>query len=296
MKFKNELNTDIGVIDMTIRNIKKTVKGRQTYDGAGVKLIRVIGPEEIKDVDPFLMLDAFDSKHPEDYIKGFPMHPHRGIETITYLIEGEMVHRDSLGNEGTIHTGESQWMTAGSGILHEEMPIESEHFFGLQIWLNLAQKDKMVNPEYFDINHDMIKTVDEENATVRIISGKYKNVNGVGTNHLQVNLFDITLKPNKDIQIPIPNKQTLFIYIIEGEGYFGAKGNHVENRTVAIFDEGDSFYGKSGDEGIRFILFSGEPLNEPVAWGGPIVMNDELELEKAFNELQNGTFIKENHE
>ncbi|MDR2623703.1 MAG: pirin family protein [Methanobrevibacter sp.] len=282
---------------MRIRNVKKTVKGHQTYDGAGVKLIRVIGPNEVKDVDPFLMLDAFDSKNPEDYIKGFPMHPHRGIETITYLIKGEMVHRDSLKNEGIIHTGESQWMTAGSGILHEEMPIESDHFFGLQIWLNLAQKDKMVNPAYFDIKHDMIKTINEKNATVRIISGSYNNAAGVTTNHLQVNLFDVTLKPNEDIQIDVPSDQNLFIYVIEGEGYFGEDGkDHVENRTAAIFDRGDTFYGKSSGEGIRFMLLSGEPLNEPIAWGGPIVMNDELELEEAFNELQNGTFIKENPE
>jgi redox-sensitive bicupin YhaK (pirin superfamily) len=276
---------------MIIRNIKKTVKGQETYDGAGVKLIRVLGPSDVKDIDPFLMLDAFDSEDPKDYIKGFPMHPHRGIETITYLIKGKMVHRDNIGHEGTIHEGESQWMTAGSGILHEEMPQETDRLFGLQIWLNLPQKDKMVPPAYFDIRNDMIKTVNEEDATIRIVSGSYNGVNGVNTKYIQVKIFDISLKPNKDIEIAIANELTLFTYLFEGDGYFG-DGEHVENRTVAIFGEGDTFHVRSGSEGLRFILFAGEPLNEPVAWGGPIVMNSEAELEEAFSEIQDGTFIK----
>jgi redox-sensitive bicupin YhaK (pirin superfamily) len=233
----------------------------------------------------------YSAEDPNDYIKGFPMHPHRGIETITYLIKGKITHRDNIGHEGTIHEGESQWMTAGSGILHEEMPKETDRLFGLQIWLNLPQKDKMVAPSYFDIREDMIKTVSEEDATIRIISGSYNGVAGVSTKYVQAKIFDISLKPNKDIEIAIADELTLFTYLFEGDGYFG-DGKHVENRTVAIFGEGDRFHAKSGVAGLKFILFAGEPLNEPVDWGGPIVMNSEEELENAFSEIQAGTFIK----
>lgn len=278
---------------MKIRNIIKTIKGNFTIDGAGVHLIRVLGPNDVEDIDPFLMLDAFDSKNPEDYIKGFPMHPHRGIETITYLIKGKIDHKDSLGNGGTIHEGESQWMTSGKGILHEEMPKVSDRLFGLQIWLNIPQKDKMSEPRYFDITKDMIKSIDIPEGNVKVISGKYKDIEGVKTHHVQATIFDITLKPEKEIEIAIDEDKTLFIYIFEGDGYFGkSENNYVENRTVAIFGEGDTFYGKAEKDGLRFMLFAGKPLKEPIAWGGPIVMNTDEELTIAFDELRKGTFIK----
>jgi len=280
---------------MKIRNVIKRVKGHNTVDGAGVQLIRVLGPNDVQDIDPFLMLDAFDSKNPEDYIKGFPMHPHRGIETITYLIEGEVTHRDSLKNGGTIHGGESQWMTAGRGILHEEMPQAVDRLYGLQIWLNLPQKEKMVKPNYFDITEEMIKKVNLPNdeGIARIISGSYDSVTGAHSNHVQVSIFDISLNPRVEFEMPIDSENNLFIYIFEGEGYFDDKEEViVGEKTVAIFDEGDTFKVKSGVNGIRFMLFAGKPLKEPIAWGGPIVMNTDDELEEAFRQLQSGTFIE----
>lgn len=282
---------------MKIRNVVKAIKGHPTVDGAGVHLIRVLGPNDVRDIDPFLMLDAFDSENPEDYIKGFPMHPHRGIETITYLIKGQINHKDSLGNGGTIQEGQSQWMTAGRGILHEEMPQVSDRLFGLQIWLNLPQKDKMTKPHYFDITKDMIKSVDLPNdgGIVKIISGSYDSVKGVDTTHIQASIFDIYLNPGTEIEIPSASENNLFIYIFEGEGYFGENEDSiVENRTAAIFDEGDYFKAKAGVNGLRFMLFSGKPLNEPIAWGGPIVMNTDEELDEALRELRLGTFIEQN--
>lgn len=279
---------------MKIRNVAKKIKGSPTVDGAGVHLIRVLGPQDVKDIDPFLMLDAFDSENPDDYIKGFPMHPHRGIETITYLIEGEIIHRDILGNGGTIHGGQSQWMTAGKGILHEEMPQPSDRLFGLQIWLNLPKKDKMTDPHYLGINQDMIRSVSLPNdaGVLKILSGKYGSAKGVDTKYIHPTIFDISLNSGSQIEIPIGSENNLFIYIFEGEGYFGEKRDLIENKTVAIFDKGDCFKAKATGDGLRFILFAGKPINEPIAWGGPIVMNTDKELEEAFEELQSGTFIK----
>ncbi|MDR0911301.1 MAG: pirin family protein [Methanobrevibacter sp.] len=288
---------------MTIKNIKKRITGQATQDGAGVKLIRVLGYENVKDIDPFLMLDAFDSTNPEDYIAGFPMHPHRGIETITYLIEGHIEHKDSLGNGGTIHKGESQWMTAGSGIMHEEMPKEDDRLFGLQIWLNLPKKDKMTDPNYFDIKNDMIKEINIDEGHVRVISGEFNGHKGITGKFIKATLIDFSLKPNNELIIPVNTEDNAFVYVFEGNGYFGNNmnndnkidnkiNNNVENKTVAIFDDGDEIKVKSGVNGIRFLLFAGKPLKEPIAWGGPIVMNDESELINAFDELQNGKFIK----
>lgn len=207
---------------MKTRNIFKTVKGQPVIDGAGVHLIRVLGPSDVYDIDPFLMLDAFDSENPEDYILGFPMHPHRGIETITYLIKGEIDHKDSLGNGGTIKEGESQWMTSGSGILHEEMPQASDKLFGLQIWLNMPKMSKMDEPAYFDITRDMIKSIDlpENGGVVKVISGLYDNIDGVDTRHVQVIIFDISLNPGFEFEIPSNEENNLFIYIFEGNGFF----------------------------------------------------------------------------
>ena len=175
------------------RKIKKIVKGQHTVDGAGVHLVRVLGYRDTKEFDPFLMLDSFDSKNPNDYNKGFPFHPHRGIETITYLIEGSMEHEDSLGNKGTIHPGESQWMTAGSGIMHQEMPIASDRMLGVQIWLNLPQKDKMVKPEYFEIKQDMMGKINIPEGSVQVISGSYKGINGVAPHYHNATLYDIII-------------------------------------------------------------------------------------------------------
>ena len=178
---------------MTVRAIEKTGRGRATVDGAGVHLVRVLGNETVEDFDHFLMLDSFDSKNPPDYTKGFPMHPHRGIETITYIIEGEMDHQDSLGNKGAIRSGESQWMTAGSGIMHQEMPQPSDRMLGVQIWLNLPRADKMTNPVYFDIKKSMIPVVEEGPVTVRVISGAYKEAKGVTPAYVQATLYDVSV-------------------------------------------------------------------------------------------------------
>jgi len=279
---------------MKTREVKKIVKGYATVDGAGVKLIRVLGREDIRDIDPFLMLDAFGSNDPDDYIKGFPMHPHRGIETITYLLEGRVDHKDSLGNGGTLLAGDLQWMTAGSGILHEEMPkvTETKEMRGLQFWLNLPQKEKMAPPHYFPISPDMTKRIDIEAGIVRLISGSYLGNQGVAPQHVEITMMDVQLKRGAECDLPIANELNTFVYIIDGAGYFGDSRTPVQAHSAAIFGEGDAVRAQAMDSGIRFVLLAGKPLNEPIAWGGPIVMNTDGELRNAFIELQTGTFIK----
>ena len=277
----------------TVKDLVKTVKGRHTWDGAGVSLIRVIGHDDVCEADPFLMLDAFDSTNPEDYINGFPFHPHRGIETVTYLVEGEIDHKDSLGNSGTILGGQAQWMTAGSGIMHEEMPQRRPRLFGLQLWVNLPAKDKMTDPRYFDITAGMTPVVDIPGGHVRVVAGAYGDVKGVAPAFVQATMLDVTLEPGAVFDMPAENQATVLIYTLEGAGYFGPGGAHeIGCRTGAIFGTGGTFHAQAGDEGVRFMLFAGTPLNEPVAWGGPIAMNTEEELQTAFAELRAGTFVK----
>ena len=278
---------------MKIRQIKRTVKGRPTVDGAGVKLIRVLGHDDVRDIDPFLMMDAFDSDRSEDYIKGFPMHPHRGIETVTYLVKGQIDHEDSLGNVGSISEGESQWMTAGSGILHQEMPQASDRMFGLQMWLNLPKKDKMTAPTYFDIKGDMIGVREIEQGTVRVIAGKYEDTMGVEPKFVKVTMMDVTLHSEAKLELPVDEESNLFIYLVEGSGNFDTESHQLlEKRTAAIFGSGDTLQVKAGLEGVRFMVFYGQPLRESIAWAGPIVMNTNEELDEAFRELRNDTFIK----
>lgn len=278
------------------RNMKKevieTVTGSPAIDGAGVHLVRVLGHDTMYKFDPFLMLDAFDSTNPADYIKGFPMHPHRGIETFTYLMKGQIDHEDSLGNKGSINGGEAQWMTGGSGIMHQEMPQATEHMLGLQFWINLPAKEKMTEPKYFDISVDMIKEFDEEGAKVKVIAGKYKDYQGVEGHHLPATVLDVIIDRNMDFSMKSDPDKTLFVYIVEGSGSFGDKQQWVPRKTAVLFDEGDEFYVKAGNDGIRFILVTAPPLGEPIAWGGPVVMNTKEELRKAFDELSEGTFIK----
>lgn len=276
-----------------IREIIQTVTGSPAIDGAGVHLVRVLGPDTIRNFDPFLMLDAFDSTDPADYIKGFPMHPHRGIETFTYLMEGRIDHQDSLGNKGTIQGGDAQWMTGGSGILHQEMPQATKHLLGLQFWINLPAKEKMTHPEYFDITSGMIKKMNEEGAIVRVVAGKYKNHQGAKGHHLPATVLDITVDADADFRMDTDPGHTLFVYIVEGSGSFGNKKRLASRKTAVLFDHtGDAFYMTAGKTGIRFILAMAPPLGEPVAWGGPIVMNTREELNQAFDDLNHGTFIK----
>lgn len=275
---------------MTTREIAKTIKGRHTMDGAGVKLIRVLGHADVRDIDPFLMLDSFDSNNSDDYIRGFPMHPHRGIETVTYLIDGRIDHEDSLGNGGTIKGGESQWMTAGSGILHQEMPQKSDRLWGLQLWVNLPAVDKMTAPAYFDIRGDMIKTATIPGGTVRVLSGEFGGTKGIEPRHVKARVLDVTLEPGGTFSLTTDPENNLFVFILEGEATFGAQ--KLSNRTAGIFTKGDSLGGRAGDQNVRFMVFEGRPLNEPIAWGGPIVMNTDIELRAAFEDLRKGSFVK----
>lgn len=277
---------------MKLRTIKETVKGRASVDGAGVHLNRVLSRRNAEKFDPFLLLDAFDSTDPADYIKGFPMHPHRGIETVTYLIEGEIEHMDSLGNKGVITSGACQWMTAGNGILHQEMPQPSERMFGLQLWVNLAAKKKMTEPTYRDITPDLVTKVDDENAAIAIVAGEYKgHKGGMKGEHLPVTFLDVTVKAGHTWTLETPEDENLFAFVMQGEAVFGDSAKASGEKEAVLFNYGDTFKAYS-ENGARFVLVSGQPLNEPIAWGGPIVMNTNEELQIAFDELDRGTFIK----
>jgi len=277
---------------MKIREVKRIVQGHATVDGAGVKLLRVLGYDDVRDIDPFLMLDAFGSDNPDDYIKGFPMHPHRGIETITYLLEGRIDHKDSLGNGGTLLDGDLQWMTAGSGILHEEMPRETETkvMRGLQFWLNLPRKEKLTPPHYFPITHDMVKNIDT--VKVKLISGEYLGNQGVEPRHVKIMMMDVQLESNAEHDFPVADGLNTFVYLIDGSGCFGDERTPVQKHSAAVFDAGETIRVQAMSTGVRFVLMAGQPLKEPLAWGGPIVMNTNAELQNAFSELQNGTFIR----
>ncbi|MDR1691014.1 MAG: pirin family protein [Candidatus Methanoplasma sp.] len=278
---------------MSERKVVRKVRGRPAVDGAGVHLVRVLGPDTMYDFDPFLMLDSFDSRNPDDYIAGFPMHPHRGIETVTYLMSGEIDHEDSLGNKGKIMGGQSQWMTAGSGILHQEMPKPAGRMLGVQLWINLPKKDKMTDPKYFDIKGDMIGEMVTDAADVKVISGEYEGVRGAKPHHIQATYYDVLLKKGSTIKIDTKPSENVFVFLVEGDAVIG--GETIPEKTAVLFGKGDHISVASAKDGpSRFIFLSGEPVNESIAWGGPIVMNTDEELRHAFSELQRGTFIKHN--
>jgi quercetin 2,3-dioxygenase len=287
---------------MPRRKCIQIVRGQHATDGAGVHLRRVLGLNTVEDFDPFLMLDGFDSRNPKDYIKGFPWHPHRGIETVTYLLQGEIEHGDSLGNSGIISDLQCQWMTAGSGIIHQEMPKPSERLLGCQLWVNLPREEKMTQPAYRDIKQQDVSVVQEKNATVRVLSGIYHDYHGaVKGEHLKVQYLDVALEPDSIWQYQeTSNDQTLFLYLIEGTLATDDTLVNFEEKACAILmscssaksSDYDEVVVKAGTEGARFFLIAGKPLKEPVAWGGPIVMNTEEELNEAFRELDNKTFIK----
>ncbi len=277
------------------RTVKKIIEGTATSDGAGVKLSRVYGKELAELFDPFLLLDVFRSEDPKDYIAGFPWHPHRGIETVTYLIHGSVEHGDSLGNKGVISSGDCQWMTAGSGIIHMEMPKESELMWGCQLWVNLPSNLKMTPPKYRDIGASDVKTIDlEGKGTAKIICGSYNGIEGP-LKGISVDpvFIDVDLKSNQEFTYKIDTDHNLFLYIMGGSGYMDPSADAmVGNMNLVLFNEGENMLLRSGSEGIRFLLLSGKPIREPIAWGGPIVMNTQEELSLAFEEYQNGTFIK----
>ena len=280
---------------MNIRTINKIINGQRTTDGAGVRLTRVLGRGDTKETDPFLMLDAFDSTNPEDYIKGFPWHPHRGIETITYLVSGRIEHGDSLGNHGAIVDGSCQWMTAGSGIVHQEMPKPSDRMLGVQIWLNLPAEYKMTPPAYGDIHSEDVPVVSDQGSEVRIIAGSCAGVEGAFEGrYVKATLLDIIVPPEQVWTYPCNKDHAVIAFALEGSGSCGADSDLsvIRKADAALFGAGDLFRIKTSTEGIRFLLMCGKPLREPIAWGGPIVMNTRAELELAFRELDEGTFIK----
>lgn len=279
---------------MKLREIQKMVRGQRAVDGAGVRLVRVLGHADVYDFDPFLMLDSFDSTNPSDYTAGFPWHPHRGIETITYLISGRIEHMDSLGNQGVIASGESQWMTAGSGILHQEMPKASDRMLGFQLWLNLPRAEKMAQPSYLSITPKEIPVVTSGSATIRVLSGRFGDISGVLPRHIPASIFDILLPRGESLCLPTKPDETVFVFLIEGDAIVNA--NLVAEKTAVLFGGGDSIEcSASPDRELRLIFFSGKALHEPVAWGGPIVMNTREELDQAFDELREGTFIRDSN-
>ncbi|MFR7835523.1 MAG: pirin family protein [Ezakiella sp.] len=273
------------------RKITKMVQGYRTRDGAGVSLVRVLGKDTIEDFDPILMLDSFDSTNPEDYIKGFPMHPHRGIETISYLYKGKMIHRDTLGNEDAITSGEIQWMNSGSGIEHEEMIPESDRLLGVQLWLNLPSSEKMSNPSYHRINFEDIKELDIEGGKLRLLAGQYGEHQGYKGEHLPFNYYDIHLDKGAVFENSTANDESIMLFTLVGD--IEVAGEVVKEKTAAKLSDGDSVRIKSLTDGAQVLYISSKKLDEPVAWAGPIVMNTPKEIQQAYIDLRNGDFIKE---
>lgn len=274
-----------------IRKVKTKVKGFATRDGAGVSLVRVLGRDTAKEFDPILMLDSFDSTNPEDYRAGFPMHPHRGIETISYLSRGNMVHRDSLGNEEAITDGEVQWMNSGSGIMHEEMIPDSERLLGVQLWLNLPSKEKMSKPSYNSIKVSDIEEIEIEGGKLRLLAGSYKDHQGYNGEHLPLNYYDIHLEPNVEFKIDTEEYDSVLIFTLLGDIYID--GEYIEEKTTVKLTDGKSLSIKNGDKKSQVLYINSRALNEPISWGGPIVMNTPREMQEAYLDLRNGTFIKE---
>ncbi len=278
---------------MKSRKIKKLFPAQTVMEGAGVRLRRAFGFSEVPQFDPFLLLDDFGSANPDDYMAGFPWHPHRGIETVTYIINGAVEHQDSMGNKGVIEDGDVQWMTAGSGIIHQEMP---QKYYGetkgFQLWVNLPKKHKMTKPRYRGITKKEIPTVKEDGKEVRIIAGTYLGESGPVTDLFVNSLyFDITLDANKEFSYGVPEHYTAFLYIFDGSVII--EGDRaIEKSIVVLTDTGDNILLRAGERGARFLFVAGEPIGESVAWGGPIVMNTKEELEEAFKEYRDGTFIK----
>jgi len=296
------------------RKIKKIFKSKQTIEGAGVHLKRAFGSSEVGQFDPFLLLDDFRSENPNHYNKGFPWHPHRGIETITYILQGKVEHGDSLGNKGVIDAGDVQWMTAGSGIIHQEMPKgdASGRMEGFQLWANLPAAEKMMSPRYRDVKSNDIPVITLENdVQIKIICGTVNKIHGpVQDIMIDPEYLDITVPAHTVYEHPVKPGHTVFAYLIAGQGYlckekkpfiYEAEGENsfdmetdplASNGTLILFEDGRSVHIETGDASIRFLLISGKPLNEPVAWHGPIVMNNQAELQLAFDEYRAGTFLK----
>ncbi|MGA9365714.1 MAG: pirin family protein [Bacteroidota bacterium] len=300
---------------MSLRPVKRIIQSQPTIEGAGVRLRRAFGFGATDDFDPFLLLDDFRNENPEDYLAGFPWHPHRGIETITYVLAGTVNHGDSLGNSGALGAGDVQWMTAGSGILHQEMPKGDARgrMHGFQLWANLPSSLKMTAPRYQDVpGGEIPEVVDDDGTRVRVVCGSFGGKNGpVDGIAADPRYLDIYVPPGKRKTLKVETTRHAFAYVFEGAGAFrdasqplpvrtdrvgSAEGEVLEltgNRSLVLFDTGDEVTVQAGPAGIRFLLVSGQPLEEPVAWRGPIVMNTDEELRQAYAELRDGTFIKD---
>jgi redox-sensitive bicupin YhaK (pirin superfamily) len=294
---------------MSIRPVKRVIQSKPTLEGAGVHLRRAFGFGNTSDYDPFLLLDDFRNDVPREYLAGFPWHPHRGIETITYVLAGTVEHGDSMGNRGAIAAGDIQWMTAGSGIIHQEMPKGDAQgrMHGFQLWANLPASLKMTAPRYQEVQAKEIPVVTEDDGTAaRIVSGTFWGktgpVDGVAAEPVYL---DISVPPGKRKVLPVETTRHAFAYVFAGAGKFSnasepqavktdvvGGGVAADNRSLVLFDRGDEVTVEAGPEGIRFLLVSGKPLEEPVAWRGPIVMNTQEELREAFEELERGTFLR----
>ena len=275
---------------MSYRKVEKIIKGIQTSDGAGVNLTRIIGSPELNMLDPFLLLDEFGSSNPNDYIAGFPPHPHRGFETITYMLNGKFRHQDSAGNEGILTDGSVQWMTAGRGVIHSEMPEQTEGLVrGFQLWMNLPKKLKMTDPAYYDIQPEKIPQVDFEGGNAKIISGSYQGIKGPGKPRTGMLYHNIYLKPDALFEIKIENGWNVFIYIYEGSVKLD---QIIRKGRLVVFDQSGDLIVNAGSDGAQFIVVAGKPINEPVARGGPFVMNTRDEILKAFDDYQRGILDK----
>ena len=297
---------------MSIRPVKRVIESKPTLEGAGVKLRRAFGFGDTADYDPFLLFDDFRNDRPDDYLAGFPWHPHRGIETITYVLAGTVEHGDSLGNRGSLGAGDIQWMTAGSGILHQEMPQGDPQgrMHGFQLWANLPSSLKMTAPRYQDVpGRDVPEVTDDDGTQVKVVCGSFWGkkgpVDGVAADPRYLDIF---VPPGQRKRLEVEVSRHAFAYIFQGSGTFrdasdpravqtdmvggATRPDFIGNRSLVLFDRGDEVTVQAGDEGIRFLLVSGTPIEEPVAWYGPIVMNTQAELKQAFDEFRNGTFIK----
>jgi redox-sensitive bicupin YhaK (pirin superfamily) len=301
---------------MSVRTVKRLVKSKPTLEGAGVHLRRAFGFGTTTEYDPFLLLDDFRNENPEDYLAGFPWHPHRGIETITYVLAGSVEHQDSTGNKGVIGAGDVQWMTAGSGIMHQEMPRGDRdgRMHGFQLWANLPASLKMTAPRYQEVKaRDIALVTDDDGTEVRIVCGNFRGVKGPVEGVAADPIYlDISVPAGKKKSLPVETTRNAFAYVFEGEAKFcnasaplavptesaswsdATPPSEADNRTLVLFDRGDEVTVQAGADGVRFLLVSGKPLKEPVAWYGPIVMNTQAELQRAFEELRSGTFLKSN--
>lgn len=273
------------------RKITNSVRGYRTKDGAGVSLVRVLGHDTVEDFDPILMLDSFDSTNPEDYTAGFPMHPHRGIETISYLYRGKMMHKDTIGNQDTISDGEVQWMNSGSGILHEEQIPAADRMLGVQLWLNLPKKDKMSKPTYRAIGKSEIEDIEIEGGFVRLLAGNFNGHKGHQGDHLPLDYYDVHLNEGAELAIDTAEDDSVMAFTLLGDAVI--TGKTVEEKTAVKLSDGDRLTLKGVAGGSQILVMKSRALNEPVAWAGPIVMNTKNELNLAFDELRAGTFIKD---